>query len=337
MKVVLANPRGFCAGVVRAIDIVTLSLERFGPPIYVRHDIVHNNHVVADFVARGVVFVEDLRDVPTGTRVIFSAHGVGPAVWREAADRDLAVIDATCPLVIKVHQEVAAYSRIGYTVFLIGHRGHPEVVGTLGHYEENLARIHVIESVLEAELVKAEDPDKVGYATQTTLATDAVAPIVSVLARRFPKLRAPHASDICYATQNRQRAVRELAQVCDVILVVGAQRSSNSVRLREVAEAAGVPARLADSAAALERDWFWAAETIGLTSGASVPEMLVAEVLLRLRSWWPDITTMSIGETETLQFRPPRELERARPAAPLAAAGGKAVRDTLTEGRSIMC
>jgi 4-hydroxy-3-methylbut-2-enyl diphosphate reductase len=184
--------------------------------------------------------------------------------------------------------------------------------------------------------VKAEDPDKVGYATQTTLATDAVAPIVSVLARRFPKLRAPHASDICYATQNRQRAVRKLAQVCDVILVVGAQRSSNSVRLREVAEAAGVPARLVDSASALERDWFWADETIGLTSGASVPEMLVAEVLLRLRSWWPDITTMSIGETERLQFRLPRELERAHPAALLAAAGGKAVHDTRTS-RSIMC
>ncbi|MFL5253375.1 MAG: 4-hydroxy-3-methylbut-2-enyl diphosphate reductase, partial [Rhodopila sp.] len=289
MKVVLANPRGFCAGVVRAIEIVELALERFGPPIYARHDIVHNQHVVADFVARGVVFVEDLQDVPPGVRVIFSAHGVGPAIWRQAADRALPVIDATCPLVVKVHQEVAAYARAGCTVFLIGHRSHPEIIGTLGHYDGHPDRIHVIETVEEADCVTAVNPDDVAYATQTTLALDAVAPIVAVLSRRFPRLRAPHAADICYATQNRQRAVRSLVETSDVVLVVGARQSSNSMRLCEVAQASGVPAYLADCADAVRREWFSAADTIGLTSGASVPELLVTQVLDRLREWWPEL------------------------------------------------
>lgn len=317
MKVVLANPRGFCAGVVRAIDIVGLALERFGPPIYVRHDIVHNEHVVADFASRGVVFMEHLEDVPQGVRVIFSAHGVGPAVWREAADRALSVIDATCPLVTKVHQEVAAYAKAGRTVFLIGHRNHPEIIGTLGHYLGDPSRIHVIETEQDAERVEVEGRDHVGYATQTTLAADAVAPIIAALRRRFPRLCAPHAADICYATQNRQRAVRTLTTTCDVILVVGARKSSNSVRLCEVAEAAGVPAYLVGCATDLNQDWFGGAGTIGLTSGASVPDVLVTQVLHRLRLWWPDLTTTSIGQAETLQFRLPRELERAAKVAPL--------------------
>ena len=310
MKVVLANPRGFCAGVVRAIEIVELALQQFGPPIYVRHDIVHNRHVVADFIARGVVFVEDLKDVPEGVRVIFSAHGVGQAVWQEAAGRDLSVIDATCPLVVKVHQEVAAYARAGRSVFLIGHRDHPEIIGTLGHYAGDPARIHVIESVEQADRVPADETQEAGYATQTTLAADAVSPIIAALKRRLPKLIAPHASDICYATQNRQRAVRSLAETCDVILVIGARQSSNSVRLREVAASAGAAAYLADCAADMDRAWFADAETIGLTSGASVPEVLVTQALDRLRSWWPNLVTTSIGEPETLQFRLPRELGR---------------------------
>lgn len=315
MKVVLANPRGFCAGVVRAIDIVELTLERFGPPVYVRHDIVHNGHVVADLAARGVVFVEDLQAVPKGMKVIFSAHGVGPAVWREAADRGLPVIDATCPLVLKVHQEVSAYAKAGLTVFLIGHRGHPEVIGTIGHYEGAPDRIHVIESVADAERAVAVDPNEVGYATQTTLAADAVAPIVAALVRRFPRLRAPHAADICFATQNRQRAVRRLAESCDVVLVIGGRQSSNSVRLREVASAAGTPAYLAECAAEVRPEWFTGVGCIGLTAGASVPEVLVQQVLDRLRLWWPDLAVSSIGEPETLRFRLPRELERACRAA----------------------
>ena len=315
MKVVLANPRGFCAGVARAIEIVDLALERFGPPVYVRHDIVHNHHVVADFAARGVVFVEDLGDVPAGMRVIFSAHGVGPSVWTEAASRDLPVLDATCPLVVKVHQEVAAFGRAGTTVFLIGHRGHPEVTGTLGHYQGDPSRIQVIETAAEAERVQAANPSDVGYATQTTLAADAVAPIVDVLRRRFPLLRAPHAADICYATQNRQHAVRSLAAICDVVLVVGGRHSSNSVRLREVAEAAGAPAHLAECAAEVDPAWLAGAATVGLTAGASAPELLVRQVLDRLRQWWPDLTVSSIGEPETLHFRLPRELGRAIQAA----------------------
>jgi 4-hydroxy-3-methylbut-2-en-1-yl diphosphate reductase len=308
MKVVLANPRGFCAGVVRAIDIVELALQRFGPPIYVRHDIVHNGHVVADFAARGVVFVEDLRQVPAGVRVIFSAHGVGPAVWQEAASRDLPVIDATCPLVLKVHQEVAAYARAGCSVLLIGHRNHPEIIGSLGHYGGAADCIHVIETVGDAQRVSVADPAAVAYATQTTLALDAVAPIIAALKHRFPKLRGPRAADVCYATQNRQRAVLSLTELCDMVLVIGARQSSNSVRLREVAAAAGVHAYLTDNAAGLKPEWFAGIETIGLTAGASVPEALVAQVLDRLRRWWPDLIVESIGELESVQFRLPSEL-----------------------------
>ncbi len=315
MKVVMANPRGFCAGVVRAIEIVELSLERFGAPIYVRHDIVHNRHVVAGLAARGVVFVEDLRDVPPGERVIFSAHGVPPAVWQEAGERGLPVIDASCPLVLKVHQEVAAYAKAGLTVFLIGHRDHPEVIGTLGHYQGDPSRIHVVETAAEAARVAVADPEHVAYATQTTLAADTVAPVVDVLRQRFPNLRAPHAADICFATQNRQRAVRALAETCDVVLVIGGSNSSNSVRLREVAAAAGAPAYLADCAAELDRAWFAGAASVGVTAGASVPELLVTQVLDRLRAWWPDLTVSSIGTPEALHFRLPRELERANEAA----------------------
>jgi 4-hydroxy-3-methylbut-2-enyl diphosphate reductase len=314
MKVVLANPRGFCAGVVRATDIVALALARYGPPIYVRHEIVHNPFVVTDFKAQGVVFVDQLHDVPEGVRVIFSAHGVGPAVWSEAASRTLGVIDATCPLVVKVHQEVAAHAQAGSSVFLIGHADHPEVIGTLGHYTGDKSRIQVVADEAEAAHVTPHDPEDVAYVTQTTLSVDAVARVVAVLRDRFPRLRSPHAADICFATQNRQTAVRALAKSCDVILVIGGRSSSNSVRLREVAEDAGALAYLIESEADLRLEWFASARTIGVTAGASTPELLVEQLLVRLRGWWPDLTQTSLGEPETVQFRMPRELVAEAPS-----------------------
>jgi 4-hydroxy-3-methylbut-2-en-1-yl diphosphate reductase len=315
MKIVLANPRGFCAGVERAIATVEAALARYGRPVYVRHEIVHNRHVLGALTARGAVFVEDLRDVPPGARVIFSAHGVAPTVWREAGARALTIIDATCPLVTKVHLEAAEHARAGRTLLVIGHRGHPEVIGTVGQYLGAGGRhVAVIEDEDMAEAITVADLDAIAYATQTTLSTEHAAGIVAILQRRFPRLRAPRRDDICYATSNRQRAVQAMARFCDIVVVLGADHSSNSVRLREVAEAAGVAAYLVETGEKVERAWFRRARTIGVTAGASVPEILVERLVARFRAWWPDLTEEILGEPETLQFRLPRELERAHQA-----------------------
>lgn len=313
MKVITANPRGFCAGVERAIGVVETALELYGTPIFVRHEIVHNMHVLATLTARGAVFVESLQDVPLGARVIFSAHGVSPVVWKEAKARGLKVIDATCPLVTKVHLEVTEHGRDGRTLFVIGHADHPEVIGTVGQYRgAGGSHVVVIADEMAAETVVVDDPEDIAYVTQTTLSTDQTARIIAVLQRRFPRLRGPHRDDICFATSNRQNAVQALVRRCDVVIVLGANHSSNSVRLREVAEAAGVSAYLVDTDESVDRAWFDGKLVIGVTSGASVPEVLVQRLLARFRTWWPDLVEESIGEPETVQFRLPRELERER-------------------------
>jgi len=312
MKVFIANPRGFCAGVDRAIRIVETALEQYGSPIYVRHEIVHNRHVLAALTERGAIFVEDLQDVPAGARVIFSAHGVSPGVWAEAGARALKSLDATCPLVAKVHLDVAKHASAGRTVLVIGHHGHPEVVGIVGHFAAaGGVRVAVVEDEIAAESVIVGDPDNLAYVTQTTLSSDNTARIIAALQRRFPRLHGPHGQDICYATVNRQRAVQSLAGMCELVVVLGASHSSNSARLRETAEAAGVPAYLVDSEKRLERNWFAGKETIGITSGASVPEFLMAGLLARFREWWPDMIEESIGEPDVQYFRMPRELEPA--------------------------
>jgi 4-hydroxy-3-methylbut-2-enyl diphosphate reductase len=321
VKVILANPRGFCAGVDRAIKVVEVALEQYGSPIYVRHEIVHNDHVLASLRARGAVFVEDIEDVPLGATVIFSAHGVAPAAFNEARKRNLRVVDATCPLVTKVHHEVANNAQRGRTVFIIGHRDHPEVIGTVGHYVgAGGTQVVVIEDEAQAEGVEVDGPDGFAYVTQTTLSADHTAQIVAILQRRFPGLRGPHRQDICYATLNRQHAAQTLARLCELVIVIGASHSSNSVRLREVVQAAGVPAYLVSSDENVDRRWFERKATIGITSGASAPELLVERLLTRFRIWWPELTVESIGEPERLQFRMPRELERS-------SLSGKAAKD----------
>jgi 4-hydroxy-3-methylbut-2-enyl diphosphate reductase len=327
MKVVLANPRGFCAGVERAVRIVEAALEKYGRPIYVRHEIVHNRHVLGSLAERGAIFVEDLQDIPVGARVIFSAHGVAPTVWSGAQERSLKTLDATCPLVIKVHHEVIKHARAGRTVFVLGHRNHPEVIGTVGHYvSAGGSCIVVIEDKISAETVNVDDPDNVAYVTQTTLSCDQTAETIGILRRRFPRLLGPHRQDICYATQNRQHAVKALAEQCELVIVLGASHSSNSARLREVAEEAGAAAYLVDSADSIDPSWFEGRETVGVTSGASVPEVLVERLLAKFRKWWPDMIEETFGEPEDLNFRMPRELERpvkelnpTAPALPSAA------------------
>jgi 4-hydroxy-3-methylbut-2-enyl diphosphate reductase len=308
MKVLLANPRGFCAGVERAIASVERALDLYGAPVFVRHEIVHNRHVVESLRARGAVFVEQLDEVPEGALVMWSAHGVAPAIEEAAARRRLRVIDATCPLVTKVHLEVAEHARAGRTVFVIGHRDHAEVQGTVGHYR-GTGRIQVIEGESEAAAVPADGALDAAFVTQTTLSLDDTARTLAALRARVPHLVGPHKDDICYATQNRQRAVRELAGQCDAVVVIGAAHSSNSVRLREVAQAAGVRAWLVDCADDVERAWFDGCETIGVTSGASVPEPLVQALLARLRGWWPQLEEQRIGTPEHIHFRLPRALE----------------------------
>jgi 4-hydroxy-3-methylbut-2-enyl diphosphate reductase len=280
-ELLLARPRGFCAGVVRAIEIVERALKQYGPPIYVKHAIVHNRFVVERLERMGAVFVEDLQQVPRGAITIFSAHGVSPAVHQEAAQRGLDVLDATCPLVTKVHMEARRYAREQATIFLIGHRDHVEVEGTLGEAPE---RTIVVENVDEAERVSAADPERVAYLTQTTLSLDDTAAIVKVLQRRFPALRSPRKEDICYATQNRQQAVKVLAEQSDVILVIGSQSSSNSNRLVEVARSMGCPAYLVDSVEQVLPEWLVPARRIGITAGASAPEEIVMELVNRLAS-----------------------------------------------------
>ena len=305
MQVILANPRGFCAGVDRAIEIVEQALARFGAPIYVRHEVVHNRFVVENLRAKGAVFVEELDEVPDGATVIFSAHGVSQAVRQAAAVRGLTVFDATCPLVTKVHVEVARQRRHGTEVVLIGHAGHPEVEGTLGQAADGM---YLVENVEDVARLTVRDPENLSYATQTTLSLDDTARIVAALRARFPRIHGPKKDDICYATQNRQDAVRALARQCQVVLVVGSANSSNSNRLREVAEAQGARAWMIDGPDDIRREWLANAETVGLTAGASAPEVLVQRVVDRLREWGAAVIDEQSGVPETVTFPMPKEL-----------------------------
>jgi 4-hydroxy-3-methylbut-2-enyl diphosphate reductase len=308
MDILLANPRGFCAGVDRAIEIVERVLDLYGAPIYVRHEVVHNRFVVDSLKRRGAVFVDELDQVPPGATVIFSAHGVAQQVRREAEARDLRVFDATCPLVTKVHLEVARHCRNGYELVLIGHRGHPEVEGTMGQCGRDGGRIHLVEALADVARIEVRDPEHLAYVTQTTLSMDDTAEIVAALAGRFPRIQRPKRSDICYATQNRQDAVRSLAARCDLLLVVGSPNSSNSNRLRELAEKQGCPAYLIDGPDDIRRDWLERAPRVGLTAGASAPEVLVAQVIDRLRDWGADSVEEQEGIREQVVFALPREL-----------------------------
>lgn len=322
MRVLLANPRGFCAGVDRAIEIVERALQMFGAPIYVRHEVVHNRHVVERLRELGAVFVEELAEVPAGATVIFSAHGVSSAVEREASERGLQVFDATCPLVTKVHMEVARHAREGREVILIGHAGHPEVEGTLGRFDTSQGgRIYLVQDLEEAAHLEVRDPEKLAFVTQTTLSVDDTATIVEALRARFPGLTAPRREDICYATQNRQDAVKQLLERCDLLIVVGSRTSSNSNRLRELADRAGIPGYLVDGADDLKREWLTGRQSIGVTAGASAPELLVQQVIERLRSWGAQAPAELAGQEERVIFGLPRAL-RTRGTAGDAAAGG---------------
>jgi 4-hydroxy-3-methylbut-2-enyl diphosphate reductase len=307
VDVLLANPRGFCAGVERAIEIVERALVQYGPPIYVRHEIVHNKHVVEDLRSKGAVFVEELDEVPTGATVIFSAHGVSKAVQAEAARRGLKVFDATCPLVTKVHIEVAKMLKGGLEIVMIGHRGHPEAEGTMGQAEGGM---HLIETVEEVAGLEVKSPGKLAYVTQTTLSVDDAALIVQALKARFPAIRGPKRDDICYATQNRQDAVKFMAPQCDVVIVVGSPNSSNSNRLREVAENIGAQAYMVESAADLRPEWIAGKRRIGVSAGASAPETLVQELVARLKALGARSVRSLDGITESVVFSLPRELAR---------------------------
>ena len=308
MNILLANPRGFCAGVDRAIEIVERVLDLFGAPIYVRHEVVHNRFVVDSLKARGAIFVDELDDVPDGNTVIFSAHGVAQAVREAAAKRDLRVFDATCPLVTKVHLEVSRHCRNGYQVVLIGHRGHPEVEGTMGQCRDAVGRIHLVETAADVADLDVRDPEHIAYVTQTTLSVDDTAAIIAALRERFPHITGPRKSDICYATQNRQDAVKDLARRCELVLVVGSPNSSNSNRLREIAEKEGCAAYLIDGAQDIQARWLWGHTEIGVTAGASAPEVLVENVIKHLRAAGARVVTEQSGIREKVVFALPREL-----------------------------
>lgn len=311
MKILLANPRGFCAGVDRAIAIVNEALRRFHPPIYVRHEVVHNKFVVEDLASRGAVFVEELDEVPDGAIVIFSAHGVSKAVEDEAARRDLTVFDATCPLVTKVHIEVGKFAKEGMDAILIGHAGHPEVEGTMGRFDTSFGgRIHLVE---DADDVAKLDLDKenLAFVTQTTLSMDDTAVVIDALKDKYPSIHAPRKDDICYATQNRQDAVKLLSKECDVVLVVGSPNSSNSNRLRELAERMGKRAYLIDNAEQMDKAWFDGVSHVGVTAGASAPEVLIQEVLDTLQSWGADKPVELSGIEENVTFSLPKSLTKA--------------------------
>ncbi|SFM11556.1 4-hydroxy-3-methylbut-2-enyl diphosphate reductase [Halopseudomonas yangmingensis] len=309
MQIKLANPRGFCAGVDRAIEIVNRALEVFGPPIYVRHEVVHNKFVVEDLRSRGAVFVEEVDQVPDDVIVIFSAHGVSQAVRQQAAERGLKVFDATCPLVTKVHLEVARYSREGRECILIGHAGHPEVEGTMGQYDTgNGGSIYLVEDEQDVAELAVRDPQNLAFVTQTTLSMDDTARVIDALRARFPAIHGPRKDDICYATQNRQDAVKQLASECDLLLVVGSPNSSNSNRLRELAERMGTPAHLIDGAAEIRREWLDGVQRIGVTAGASAPDVLVREVISQLQAWGADSVEELAGQEENIVFSVPREL-----------------------------
>ncbi len=313
MDILLANPRGFCAGVERAIEIVERALELYGAPIYVRHEVVHNKFVVDGLRAKGAVFVEELGEVPDGATVIFSAHGVSKAVRTEAERRGLRVFDATCPLVTKVHSEVQRLRAAGREVIMIGHRGHPEVDGTMGQAADG---IHLVENAGDVDRLVVGNENALAYVTQTTLSVDDARTVVHALEARFPAITGPRKDDICYATQNRQDAVKQMAARCDLVVVVGSPNSSNSNRLREVAKNRGVEAYLVDSAAQIRPEWLEGKRHIGVTAGASAPEVLVGEVVARLREIGGGAVTEIVGLEEGVTFPLPRELARQEPARP---------------------
>ncbi len=309
MQIKLANPRGFCAGVDRAIEIVNRALDVFGPPIYVRHEVVHNKFVVENLRNRGAVFVEELDQVPDDTIVIFSAHGVSQAVRKEAENRGLKVFDATCPLVTKVHMEVVRYSRDGHECILIGHEGHPEVEGTMGQYDASSGgAIYLVEDEEDVAALEVRNAEALHFVTQTTLSMDDTSKVIDALRAKFPHIQGPRKNDICYATQNRQDAVKELADQCDVVLVVGSPNSSNSNRLRELAERMGTPGYLIDGAEDLKKEWFEGVQRIGITAGASAPEVLVRGVIQQLREWGAEPEVELDGREENITFSMPKEL-----------------------------
>ncbi|MCF9034241.1 4-hydroxy-3-methylbut-2-enyl diphosphate reductase [Acinetobacter nectaris] len=309
MEIVLANPRGFCAGVDRAIAIVNRALECFNPPIYVRHEVVHNKFVVDDLRQRGAVFVDELDEVPDDNIVIFSAHGVSKAVQDEAKRRGLKVFDATCPLVTKVHIEVTKYAREGREAILIGHHGHPEVEGTMGQYDLTYGgHIYLVEDENDVEKLEVLNPEYLAFVTQTTLSIDDTAKVIDALRKKFPEIKGPRKDDICYATQNRQDAVRDLAEQCDLVLVVGSPNSSNSNRLRELAERMGKTAFLVDNAEQLDRAWFNEKTKVGVTAGASAPEILIKQVIQRLKDWGAITANELDGRAENITFSLPKEL-----------------------------
>ncbi len=310
MEILLANPRGFCAGVDRAIEIVERALNIFGAPIYVRHEVVHNRFVVESLRSRGAIFVDELDEIPDDNTVIFSAHGVSKAVREEAERRDLQLFDATCPLVTKVHLEVARYSLQGYEVILIGHRGHPEVEGTMGQYinGEQEAGIHLVVTAEDVSQLVLANPNKVAFVTQTTLSMDDTAEVISALRHRFPYIEGPKKDDICYATQNRQDAVKELARYCDLVLVVGSPNSSNSNRLKEIAAKLGTPSYLIDGAADISTEWLKGVDRVGVTAGASAPDLLVDEVIIKLEKLGAHQIKPLSGNEEKVVFSLPQEL-----------------------------
>ncbi len=309
MDIKLANPRGFCAGVDRAIEIVNRALEVFGRPIYVRHEVVHNKFVVDDLRNRGAVFVDELDQVPDDAIVIFSAHGVSKTVQSEAAARGLKVFDATCPLVTKVHMEVARYARTGTEAILIGHAGHPEVEGTMGQYERHYGGdIYLVEDEADVAKLVVRNPENLAFVTQTTLSVDDTARVIDALRAKFPAIQGPRKDDICYATQNRQDAVKTLAEQCQVVLVVGSPNSSNSNRLRELAERIGAQAYLIDNADQIEKAWLQDAKAVGVTAGASAPEVLIAQVIQRLSDWGGNAPEELAGRPEHIVFSMPKEL-----------------------------
>jgi 4-hydroxy-3-methylbut-2-enyl diphosphate reductase len=313
MQIILANPRGFCAGVDRAIGIVEKALELFGAPVYVRHEVVHNKYVVDNLRTQGAIFVDELDQVPDDATVIFSAHGVAKLVRDEAARRGLRVFDAICPLVTKVHMEVGHYQDEGRECILIGHAGHPEVEGTVGQYhrDDGIGGMYLVESVADVKDLRVKNPDFLAFVTQTTLSMDDTAEIIDALRERFPAIVGPKKEDICYATQNRQDAVKKLLNQCDIILVVGSQTSSNSTRLKEIAEKQGIPAYLIDNADEIQQPWLAGKRSVGVTAGASAPEVLVEQVVNRLKEWGGETVSEAPGIREQVVFSLPRELSRA--------------------------